>query len=195
MKAGQGLRYAACGPIRSRVAGVPVGSAVRPRMSAKLFIFSIFLCCCSAAPVSTEADFNLLKALQGSWKIEAERKPLATEMSYDLGSKDSIVTERFGKELSVFYRNGQSVEMVHFCNAGSQPRLRLKKPSEPGVLDFEMFAITNLSTPETPHVQEVIYKVLDANTIKLEIVWWPKARGSEKYTLKRTPEPRSASSQ
>lgn len=111
-------------------------------------------------------------------------------MSYDVGSKQSIVTERFGKELSVFYRNGQSVEMVHFCNVGNQPRLRLKEESGPGVLEFEMFAITNLSTPETPHVQEVIYKILDPNTIKLEIVWWPKTRGSEKYTLTRVREDR-----
>ncbi len=140
--------------------------------------------------MTTETDFNLLKALQGSWKIEAGGKPLEIEMSYDVGSNQSIVTERFGKELSVFYRNGQSVEMVHFCNAGSQPRLRLKNSSEPGVLDFEMFAITSLSTPETPHVQEVVYKIVDANTVKLEIAWWPNARGSEKYTLKRIPETR-----
>jgi hypothetical protein len=135
--------------------------------------------------VSTEAQFDVLKALQGNWKIEAEGKPLAIEMSYDVGSKQSIVTERFGKELSVFYRNGPTVEMVHFCNAGNQPRLRLKETSEPGVLDFEMFAIANLSTPEAPHVQEVIYKILDANTMKLEIVWSPKTRGSEKYALNR----------
>jgi hypothetical protein len=154
-------------------------------MFAKLSIFSIFLCCCSAAPVSTETDFNVLKDLQGNWKIDAEGKPLGIQMSYDVGSKQSIVTELFGKELSVFYRNGRTVEMVHFCNADNQPRLRLKETSEPGVLDFEMFAITNLSTPETPHVQEVIYRILDANTINLEIVWWPKTRGSEKYTLTR----------
>jgi hypothetical protein len=161
-------------------------------MSAKLLILSVSFCCCSAAQLNTEADFHSLKALQGSWKIDADGKPLGIGMSYDLGSKQSIVTERFGKELSVFYRNGESVEMVHFCNAGNQPRLRLKQSSEPGVLDFEMFAITNLSTPETPHVQEAIYKILDASTVKLEIVWWPKTRGSETYTLTRIPETRSA---
>ncbi len=138
----------------------------------------------------TETDFNLLKALQGSWTIEAGGKPLGIEMFYDVGSNQSIVTERFGKELSVFYRNGQSLEMVHFCNAGNQPRLRLKKLSEPGVLDFEMFAITNLSTPDTPHVQKVIYKILDANRVNLEIVWWPNSKGSEKYTLNRIPDTR-----
>jgi hypothetical protein len=154
-------------------------------MFAKFCLLSVFLCFCSAAQVNTETDFDVVKTLQGIWKIETEGKPLGIEMSYEGGSKQSIVTERFGKELSVFYRNGQSVEMVHFCNAGNQPRLRLKEASQPGGLDFKMFAITNLSTRETPHVQEVIYKLVDPNTTKLEIVWWPKTRGSEKYTLTR----------
>lgn len=154
-------------------------------MFAKLCIFSMFLGCGSAAPVSTETAFDALRALQGVWQIEVEGKLLGIQMSYDVGSKGSIVTERFGKELSVFYRNGQRVEMVHFCNAGNQPRLRLKEASAPGILDFEMFAITELSAPDTPHVQEIIYRMLDANTVKLEIVWWPETRGSEKYTLKR----------
>ena len=155
-------------------------------MSVKLCAGLAFLCCCWAAQGGgTETDFDKLKALGGVWKIESGGKPLGIEMSYDVGSKQSIVTERFGKELGVFYMNGESLEMVHFCNAGNQPRLRLKKGSEPGILDFQMFAITNLSAPGDPHVQEIIYKMLDANTMKLEIVWSPEARGSEKYTLTR----------
>jgi hypothetical protein len=154
-------------------------------MLTRLCTVTIFLGLCSAAQTSTETDFNILKALQGTWKIEADGKPLGIEMSYEIGSKQSIVTERFGKELSVFYRDGKNIEMVHFCNAGNQPRLRLKEASEPGLLDFEVFTITNLSTPDTPHVQEMLYKMVDVNTIKLEIVWWPKVRGSEKYTLNR----------
>ena len=35
--------------------------------------------------------------------------------------------EQFGKELSVFYRDGRSLLMTHFCNAGSQARLRLRR--------------------------------------------------------------------
>jgi len=155
-------------------------------MLSKLCVLSILICGLSAARVGPDADFDRIKALQGNWKIEAEGKPLGIEMSYDVGSKESIVAERFGKELSIFYRNGQAVEMIHFCNVGNQPRLRLKDVREPDVLDFEMFAITNLCTPDTPHVQEIIYKMLDANTMGLEIVWWPKTRGSEKYKLHRS---------
>jgi hypothetical protein len=45
-------------------------------MFTKVGIFSIFICCCSAALVTTETDFKVLKALQGNWKIESEGKRL-----------------------------------------------------------------------------------------------------------------------
>ena len=105
------------------------------------------------------------------------------QMSYALGSNQSIVTEQFGKELSVFYLNNQNLEMIHFCNRGNQPHLRLAEGSVPGVLLFEMFEIRNLSVPDAPLLRAIIYKLLDANTFELEIVWQPN--GSEKYTLHR----------
>lgn len=73
--------------------------------------------------------------------------------------------------------------MIHFCNRGNQPHLRLADNSVPGVLRFEMFDVRNLSAPNAPHVRAIIYKLLDANTFELEIVWQPN--GSEKYRLRR----------
>ena len=141
------------------------------------------LCCSLSASVSTESAFNALKALQGTWRIEIDGKPLKFQMSYAVGSNGSIVTEQFGKELSVFYLNGQNLEMIHFCNRGNQPHLRLAEASAPSLLRFEMFDIKNSSTPDAPHVRAIIYKLVDANTVELELVWQPNA--SEKYTLHR----------
>jgi hypothetical protein len=107
-------------------------------------------------------------------------------MTYDIGSKGSIVTEQFGKEPSVFYRDGQSLLMTHFCNAGNQPRLRLKENTRPGVFEFQMFDITNLQGADADHVEKVVYKIIDDKTIDLEIVWKNgKSEESEKYTLTR----------
>lgn len=141
------------------------------------------LCCCLFALATSERGFDVLKSLQGTWRIEQEGKPLNIEMSYGLGSNRSIVTEQFGKELSVFYLNGQNLEMIHFCNRGNQPHLRLQESSAPGVLRFQMFEIRNLSAQDAPHVQEIVYKMVDPDTFDLEIVWQPKE--SEKYTLHR----------
>lgn len=58
------------------------------------------------------------------------RSPRACQSGFLLGgSHDTIAAEKFGKELSVFYRDGQDLVMTHFCNAGNQPRLRLSDVS------------------------------------------------------------------
>jgi hypothetical protein len=92
-------------------------------------------------------------------------------MNYEVGSNGSIVTEQFGKELSVIYRDGENLLMTHFCNRGNQPRLRLKETSRPGVFEFEMFDITNLKSAQAAHVERVVYRIVDDKRIDLEIVW------------------------
>lgn len=139
-----------------------------------------------AAVGNSETVFDTLKTLQGNWAIQSEGKTLPIQMVYQVGSKSSIVTEQFGKELSVFYRDGNDVLMTHFCNGGNQPRLRLKQNSQAGVLEFEMFDITNLKDAEAPHVQRIIYRLTGEKEMKLEIVW-KNGHGeeSEKYILTR----------
>ena len=160
-----------------------VDSGILTRMLARIALLFTAVCCSLFASLTPESAFDALKALQGTWRIEAERGPLKFEMSYGVGSNQSIVTEQFGKELSVFYLKDQKLEMIHFCNRGNQPRLRLAAGSVPGTLRFEMFDITNLSAPDAPHVRTIIYKLVDANTLELEIVW--QSGGSERYTLRR----------
>jgi hypothetical protein len=140
----------------------------------------------SAAAGSSETAFETFKGFEGKWAIRSGQKTLPIEMAYETGSKGSIVTEQFGKELSVFYRDGQSLLMTHFCNAGNQPRLRLRENTPPGVFEFQMFDITNLQSADADHVERVVYRIIDNRTIDLEIVWKNgKSVESEKYTLAR----------
>jgi hypothetical protein len=105
-------------------------------------------------------------------------------MTYEVDSKGSIVTEQFGKELSVIYRDGQSLLMTHFCNAGNAPRLRLRDSSQPRVMEFETFDVTNLKSADAAHVERIIYKIVDDKKMDLEIVWLEgKSEKPEKYTL------------
>ena len=135
---------------------------------------------------SSETAFETFNGFEGKWAIRSGQKTLPIEMTYESASKGSIVTEQFGKELSVFYRDGQSLLMTHFCNAGNQPRLRLGENTRPGVFEFQMFDITNLQSADADHVERVVYRIIDDKTIDLEIVWKNgKSEESEKYTLTR----------
>ena len=141
----------------------------------------------SSALDDPEAAFDTFKHLQGKWAIQSEGKTLSFEMAYDTGSNGSVVTEQFGKELSMIYRDGASLLMTHFCNRGNAPRLKLQQNSQPGTLAFEMFDVTNLKTADAAQVQKVIYRFIDDQHIDLEIVWRQgKSQDSEKYILTKT---------
>lgn len=152
------------------------------------FLLAPFLLVHSISFASGNADsaFESFKGLKGKWAIESGGKPIPVEMTYEDGSKNSIVTEQFGKELSVLYRDGNDLLMTHFCNIGNQPRLKLVTSSLPSEIEFETFDITNLKDKASPHVQKIIYRIVDANNFNLEIVWKKgSAIESEKYSLTR----------
>jgi hypothetical protein len=166
------------------------GQMLRPTLTLPaeqaLKVLSVVLLVVQMGFASTDAGtaFDAFKGLQGSWAIQSNGKLLTIEMIYDVGSKGSIVTEHFGKELSVFYRDGKDLLMTHFCNAGNQPRLRLKETGLAGGYEFETFDITNLPSPSTAHVQRIVYTIIDDKHFELEIVWKNAgSESSEKYTL------------
>jgi len=133
---------------------------------------------------SSERAFETFKSLHGKWAIQSSGKTLPIEMTYEVGSNGSIVMEQFGKELSVIYLDGKSLLMTHFCNGGNQPRLRLKENARPGTFEFEMFDITNLKDADAPHVQRIVYKIMDEGKIELEIIWRKEqSEELEKYVL------------
>jgi hypothetical protein len=157
------------------------------RMILRIVGFPLLLMLTASATLgSSETAFETFKGFEGNWAIRSGQKSLPFEMTYAIGSNGSIVTEQFGKELSVFYRDGQSLLMTHFCNAGNQPRLRLRENGQPGVFEFKTFDVTNLPSADADHVDRVVYRIIDDKTMGLEIVWKnAKSENSEKYTLTR----------
>lgn len=156
---------------------------------AKLFTVGLLFLMIPAAfaeLVSSETAFETFKSLQGKWAIQFGGKTLPIDMDYEVGSKGNIVTEHFRKELSVIYRDRKSLVITHCCNAGNEPRLRLTESRRTGLLEFEMFDITNLKSGDAAHVEKVIYTIVDKKKIELEVVWQEgKSQESEKYTLSK----------
>ena len=164
------------------------GTAAANYSQRRTFFFLVALFCLwltySVLFAGEQTPFEVFKSLQGQWSIRAGDKTLPFHMTYDLGSNGSIVTEQFGKELSVFYSDKGNLLMTHFCNRGNQPRLKLRAGSAAKRYEFDMFDITNLKDPSDDHVHKMIYEIPDPQHIRLEIVW-KKGDGeeSEKYVL------------
>ncbi len=131
-------------------------------------------------------QLDTFKALEGSWSISANGKPRAIQMSYAAGSKDHIVTEKFGKELSVFWMDGSALTMTHYCNYGNVPVLRLAAGTAENVRQFDLVRVDNLRAPGDDHVKQVIYRFRNNHAISLDMVWYhPAGDSTEHYELTR----------
>jgi hypothetical protein len=133
-----------------------------------------------------KSSLDMLRSWKGAWTLVDAGKTLPIKMSYDEASRGNVVTEQFGRELSVFFIDGDALIMTHYCNRGNIPRLKLNDASTVDHLEFEQVDVANLATATTPHVHKVIYSRVNTKMIELELVWQnPNGETSEKYTLKR----------
>ena len=131
--------------------------------------------------------FESFKNLKGSWTIKSNNKKLSIKMVYDTGSRGNIVTENFGKELSVISKDGESTILTHFCNRGHQSRLKLQKQSSKEIFIFKSFDRLNLESEKSAYVQKIIYTVKSKSLIDLSIVWLINGKETiEKYKLLRS---------
>lgn len=151
----------------------------------KYFIFILVICSFSSQALGT-SSFEVFSNLEGIWRVKIGDKLTKTKMVYALSSKNSIVTEYFGKELSVFSQDGKRLVMTHFCNSGHQSRLMLKKSDSSKVFEFISFDLLNLKNHDDSHVGRVVYKIRTKSEIELNIIWIRgKSENVESYTLIR----------
>jgi hypothetical protein len=134
-----------------------------------------------------QADaFASLQSLRGKWVARQTDANTTVDVIYDVASKDSVITEHFGKELTVFYRDGNKLLLTHFCNVGNQPRLKLQQGGSPDLLEFKFVDATNLSKPDASHVDHITYRFV--NKDQMEGTWtWKKGDRfeSEQYLMTR----------
>lgn len=132
-----------------------------------------------AAPGSgraADADiFQRLKALQGEWvSLDEAGKPTSQVMSsFRVTSAGHSIREIMfpGSEeemLNVYYRDGDTVQMTHFCAGGNQPRMMLMKTQQEGVLRLQFIDVTNLQTANDEHMHEGVMTWVSPDHLKVE---------------------------
>jgi len=155
-------------------------------MNRTLFFIFFQIVSLSAFASKGPAPLDFFKGLKGSWSIHSGKKELSIKMSYDTGSRDNIVTENFGKELSVISKDGQDTILTHFCNQGHQSRLKLKNSSSKKKFVFEAFDLINLPSKKDAHVHKIIYQLKSKTVVELNIVWKTEDKEkTEKYQLSK----------
>jgi hypothetical protein len=166
--------------------GVLVLANLRVLSSVSLLL-GVALAVSVARAATVPSPLDAFKKLQGTWAIQSDGKTLSIQMTYRTASKDSVVVEQFGRELSVFAMDGTALTMTHYCNVGNQPRLRLKQPTAPNIYEFDLYEVVSPEGAPTDHVEKMIYEFLSEERIDLRIMWWHPSGGQvEHYLLERS---------
>ena len=152
----------------------------------QVFALAVFPSVSVAQTNTVPSPLDSFKKLEGTWSIQTGGKTLNIQVTYQLASNGSIVTEQFGRELSVFAMDGTALTMTHYCNVGNQPRLRLKPQSARDVYEFDLLEVISPMGAPADHVERVIYQFLSDKRIDLKIIWrHPSGEETEHYLLER----------
>jgi hypothetical protein len=127
----------------------------------------------AGAGTSDSEAFDKLKAMVGHWEQQRPGGEIAT-LDIDLTAGGSAVLERSseiveGKHVqmtTIYYLNGDHVQLTHYCMAGNQPTMRGTYAPDTKTLTFDFVAATNMKTPDDGHMHHAVYVFLDNDHMK-----------------------------
>ena len=162
-----------------------------------------FLCCLLFARFSEAAEsdgvgaFEQLKSLAGDWEGTAEWIGARTG-SYPLNAAyyvtgngsalvENLISEGVPNMTSVYHLDGADLRVTHFCGAQNQPRLKAQRIDlGHGTVDFDFVDITNLRSPDSPHVRGLEIHIIDANHVTVTFLFHSGGKESrERISLQR----------
>ena len=118
----------------------------------------------AVAESDAQKSFNKLKSLEGTWEGKAPDGQ-SVKMKYQVVSGGPAVMSEIGDDSMVimFALDGDRLLMTHYCGAGNQPRMVGTLSPDGRSLDFKFIDVTNLSTPQTGHMNHANFTFADAN--------------------------------
>lgn len=123
-----------------------------------------------------------IRTLAGDWQGTLEWTGARTgtgtmNASYYLTGYGSAVVENLTVDgvptmTSVYHLDGADLRMTHYCGAQNQPRLKANRIDLPkGEVDFAFVDITNLKSPDAPHVYGAELRFADADHMTLTFLF------------------------
>ena len=117
--------------------------------------------------------FAKLQSMAGHWESQSAKNQKAT-LDIELTAGGSAILERSHERIegkpvemtTLYYLDGDKVQMTHYCMAGNQPTMRGTYAPETKTLMFDFVSATNLKSPDDGHMHHAVYVFLDDNHIK-----------------------------
>jgi hypothetical protein len=126
--------------------------------------------------------FERFRGLDGTWRGESTRgwsedvtfKPIAggsavMETSFDAHPNETMVT--------MFVRDGDVLDLVHYCVAKNQPHLRATLFEEDGKrVTFTFVDGANLASRDKGHMDKAVFRFEDADHVTTRWTWYQNGR-------------------
>ena len=78
----------------------------------------------------------------------------------------------FEKLKTLYTPDGDRLVMTHYCSSGNQPRMQTPAIANGAAkFDFSFIGITNLSSPEAPHMNHLVIQIADNNHFTEDWTW------------------------
>jgi hypothetical protein len=162
---------------------------------------------CQAGDSDASKALEQLKSLVGSWEGTAQWTGARTG-SYPMNATyyvtgngsalvENLIAEKAPIMTSVYHLDGNDLRLTHFCGAQNQPRLKAKRIDlNRKAFDFDFVDITNLKSPDAPHVHGLEIRLLDQDHITVTFLFQAgSAESRERLDLNRTQNKPAANSQ
>lgn len=128
-----------------------------------------FVLITTAALAQTDAQksFDQLKSLAGSWEGKSQTgEPV--QVSFRLTSAGSalmseIVTHRENMISVIHFDGANRLLLTHYCAVGNQPRMLASASPDGKTITFNFLDATNLSSPDSGHMDHVVITMLAPN--------------------------------
>jgi len=116
--------------------------------------------------IDAKAAFDRLRGLAGEWEMKTNKGNI--RVTYEVIAAGSAVVEREVVERmameTIYYLDGSRLLLTHYCMLGNPPRMEARSyDAETGELKFDFLDITNLGSPDAPHMHNVSFHFVDAD--------------------------------
>lgn len=115
-----------------------------------------------ASASDSQASFEKLKALQGTWSGKAMSRDVQVSFRVTSGGS-AVMSEIQGDEdmITMFNLDGDRLMMTHYCGAGNQPRMLGTMSPDGKSIRFDFLDATNVLPSQPGHMQRLTLTMLD----------------------------------
>jgi hypothetical protein len=145
----------------------------------------------AAAPTDAEA-FERLKSMSGRWSANVEQMPAPVTISWKATANGTALVETMfegtpHEMMSIYYMDGATLRMTHYCAAGNQPHMRYDgRRSSADEIVFGFDGGTSMNPRKDYHIHEGRIALADGSVSETWAGWNEgKQADVKKFTMTR----------